>query len=33
VAREIRSRYTVLDLAAEVGLLEGWAKDISRRFG
>lgn len=33
VAREIRSRYTVLDLAAEVGLLEGWAKDIVRRFG
>jgi glycerol-1-phosphate dehydrogenase [NAD(P)+] len=31
-AREIRSRYTILDLAAEVGLLEGWAKDISRRL-
>ncbi|HEX9900596.1 MAG TPA: iron-containing alcohol dehydrogenase, partial [Candidatus Methylomirabilis sp.] len=33
LAREIRNRYTVLDLAAEVGLLDGWAKEIVRRVG
>jgi glycerol-1-phosphate dehydrogenase [NAD(P)+] len=32
VAREIRSRYTVLDLAAEVGLLEGWAAETAGRL-
>ncbi len=33
VAREIRNRYTVLDLAAEVGLLNSWAEDVVRRIG
>lgn len=28
-AREIRSRYTVLDLAADLGLLEEFAAEIS----
>ena len=32
LAREIRNRYTILDLAAEVGLLDDWAKEIVRRF-
>jgi glycerol-1-phosphate dehydrogenase [NAD(P)+] len=32
-AREIRGRYTVLDLAAEVGLLDGWARETAERFG
>ena len=32
VAREIRSRYTVLDLAAEVGVLDGWAAEIAGRL-
>ena len=31
LAREIRNRYTILDLAAEVGLLDDWAKEIGRR--
>lgn len=31
VAREIRNRYTILDLAAEVGVLEGWAAEIAAR--
>lgn len=30
-AREIRKRYTVLDLAAEVGLLDGWAREAAGR--
>ncbi len=30
-ARDIRNRYTVLDLAAGVGLLEGWAKETAGR--
>ena len=30
-AREIRNRYTVLDLAAEVGLLDGWAREAAGR--
>jgi len=30
-ARDIRNRYTVLDLAAEVGLLEGWARETAGR--
>ncbi|MBI4573850.1 MAG: sn-glycerol-1-phosphate dehydrogenase [candidate division NC10 bacterium] len=30
-ARDIRNRYTVLDLATEVGLLEGWAKETAGR--
>ncbi len=32
MAREVRSRYTVLDLAAEVGLLQGWAAEIAGRL-
>jgi len=32
VAREIRSRYTILDLAAEVGVLDGWAQDVASRL-
>lgn len=28
-ARDIRNRYTVLDLAAEVGLLQGWAEETA----
>jgi glycerol-1-phosphate dehydrogenase [NAD(P)+] len=30
-ARDIRNRYTVLDLAAEVGLLHGWAGEVAGR--
>lgn len=30
-AREIRNRYTILDLAAEVGLLHGWAREAAAR--
>jgi glycerol-1-phosphate dehydrogenase [NAD(P)+] len=32
-AREIRSRYTILDLAAEVGVLHGWAEHAAGRTG
>ncbi len=31
-ARDIRNRYTVLDLAAEVGLLNGWAREAARKI-
>ncbi len=31
-ARDIRNRYTVLDLAAEVGLLDGWAREAARKI-
>jgi glycerol-1-phosphate dehydrogenase [NAD(P)+] len=33
LAREVRNRYTILDLAAEIGLLDDWAKEIVRRVG
>ncbi len=32
-AREIRSRYTILDLAAEVGLLEEWVENAAKGTG
>jgi glycerol-1-phosphate dehydrogenase [NAD(P)+] len=32
-SRLMRNRYTILDLAAELGLLETWAKEVAEEFG